>query len=159
LQHTILQPQQMLVKNQHTMNLHNSVCVRRRERQGRRALFAYAEGRGRGGECRLDLERGGLIELELERRDRRRGHGRLFDLLLRHAPRPAMAMDASLICSSAILRVRPRKPSSLPPASMPAAKHAGSRARPREMQSPARGRRRRKFPRGGGWIRRADSAR
>ena len=30
-----------------------------------------------------------------------------------------------------------------------AAKHAGSRARPREMQSLARGRRRRKFPRGG----------
>ena len=53
----------------------------------------------------------------------------------------------------------PRKPSSLPPASMPATKHAGSRARPREMQSPARGRRRRKFPRGGWWIHRVDSAR
>jgi hypothetical protein len=159
LQHTILQPQQMLVKNQHNMNLHNNVCVRRRERQGRRALFAYAEGRGRGGERRLDLERDGLVELELERRGRRRGHGRLFDLLLRHAPRPAMTMDASSICSSAILRVRPRKPSSLPPASMPAAKHAGSRAWPRKMQSLAHGRRRRKFPRGGGWIRRADSAR
>jgi hypothetical protein len=45
-----------------------------------------------------------------------------------------------------------------PPASMPAAKHAGSRARPREMQSPARGRRRRKFPRGGWWRSSADSA-
>jgi hypothetical protein len=53
----------------------------------------------------------------------------------------------------------PRKPSSLPPASMPATKHAGSRARPREMQSPARGRKRRKFPHGGWWIRRANSAR
>jgi hypothetical protein len=122
-------------------------------------VFAYAEGRGRGGERRLDLERDGLVELELERRGRRRGHGCLFDLLLRHAPRPAMAMDASSICSSTMLCVRPRKPSCLPPVSMPAAKHAGSRARPREMQSPARGRRRRKFPHGGWWIRRADSAR
>jgi hypothetical protein len=37
------------------------------------------------------------------------------------------------------------KPSSLPPASMPTTKHAGSRAPSRETQSPARGGRRRKF--------------
>jgi hypothetical protein len=83
------------------MNLHNSVCVRRRERQGRRALFAYAEGRGRGGERRLDLERDGLVELELERRDRRRGHGRLFNLLLRHTPRPPSQALFSPTCLDA----------------------------------------------------------
>ena len=40
--------------------------------------------------------------------------------------------------SSLRRQTRPRKPSSLPPASMPAAKHARLRAPPREMQSPAR---------------------
>jgi hypothetical protein len=124
LQHTILQPQQMLVKNQHIMNLHNSVCVRRRERQGRRALFAYAEGRGRGGERRLDLEWDGLVELELERTRAGTawppprpwtplrsapppcstsgdGHGRLFDLLLRHTPRPPSQALFSPTCLDA----------------------------------------------------------
>jgi hypothetical protein len=53
----------------------------------------------------------------------------------------------------------PRKPSSLPPASMPAVKHAGLRAPPQEKQSPSCGGRRRKFLRGGWSIRRTDSAR
>jgi hypothetical protein len=52
----------------------------------------------------------------------------------------------------------PPDPSSLPACSMPAAKHAGSRAPPRETQSPARGGRRRMFQRGGSSIRHADSA-
>jgi hypothetical protein len=56
-------------------------------------------------------------------------------------------------------QTRTCKPSSLPPTSMPAAKHAGSRAPHREMQSSARGGRRRKFPRGGLSIHRTDSAR
>jgi hypothetical protein len=56
-------------------------------------------------------------------------------------------------------QTRPRNPSSLPSSSMSAAKHAGSRAPPRETQSPARGGRRRMFQRGGSSIHRADSAR
>jgi hypothetical protein len=55
-------------------------------------------------------------------------------------------------------QTRSRKPSSLPASSMLAAKHARSRAPPRETQSPARGGRRRKFQRGGCSIRRADTA-
>jgi hypothetical protein len=56
-------------------------------------------------------------------------------------------------------QTRPHNPSSLLASSMPAAKHAGSRAPPREMQSPACRGRRRMFQRGGSSIRLADSAR
>jgi hypothetical protein len=80
--------------------------------------------------------------------------GPRFQLRLRWVATRRLQEQSPLRCQT-----RPRKPSSLPPASMPAAKHAGSRAQPREMQSLARGRRRRKFPRSGWWIRRADSAR
>jgi hypothetical protein len=70
-----------------------------------------------------------------------------LDLRLRWVARPRFEVVRALR-----RQTRHRTPASRPPASMPAAKHAGSRARPREMQSPARGRRRRKFP-GGGWWR------
>jgi hypothetical protein len=76
-----------------------------------------------------------------------------LDLRLRWVARPRFEGVRALR-----RQTRLRMPASRPPASMSATKHAGSRARPREMQSPARGRRRRKFPRGG-WCRSsADSA-
>jgi hypothetical protein len=57
-----------------------------------------------------------------------------LDLRLRWAARPRFEVVRALR-----RQTRHRTPASRPPASMPAAKHAGSRARPREMQSPARG--------------------
>jgi hypothetical protein len=76
-----------------------------------------------------------------------------LELRLRWVVRPRIEVVRALR-----RQTRHRTPASRPPASMPAAKHAGSRARPREMQSLARGRRRRKFPRGDWWRSSADSA-
>jgi hypothetical protein len=76
-----------------------------------------------------------------------------LDLRLRGVARPRFQGVRALR-----RQTRLRTAASRPPASMPAAKRAGSRARPRKMQSPARGRNAGKFPGGGWWTKSADSA-